>query len=253
MPTTQQNRLLLALPDEDESYIDTLLNIALANQVAGWRFNETAGTTAEDATATNADGTYTSGYTLNQAGIGDDNPAVLFNGTDGRVSLTPALAALNAVGKFNGAEGSAQCWCYIPVAGVWSDGTSDVIFSFGADTNNRVFVQKSSITNEILASYRAGGTVETIQFSFTSAGWFHVMVTWSKAAEQFKLYINGLQAGATATALGTWVGALVSTFTAIAEFRSSAPSIPWNGLLAYPWLWNAPLSAEQVQLAARTA
>lgn len=76
--------------DVGQTYEDAVL---ADDPVLYWRLGETVGSTAEDETANNLDGTYQNTPTLNQGGAlsGDSDPAVLFNGTDEYVSRADDL------------------------------------------------------------------------------------------------------------------------------------------------------------------
>lgn len=80
------------------SYENSRLNFIEggASIVALWMMDETVGTTADNAEGTSArDGTYTGGFTLNQAGPVSGTSSVALNGTTGYVSI-PNVAALYA-------------------------------------------------------------------------------------------------------------------------------------------------------------
>jgi hypothetical protein len=87
----------------------TFANAVLAdNPTAYWRFGESPGaTTAADA-AIGHDGTYLSGVTLGQAGIGGGDTGALFDGVNGRVTvpddaeLGPDLITMEALVRWDG-------------------------------------------------------------------------------------------------------------------------------------------------------
>ena len=64
--------------------------VAANSPVAYWRLGETSGTVAADEIGSN-DGDYLGGYTLGQTGalVGDSDVAANFNGSTGRVEVTP--------------------------------------------------------------------------------------------------------------------------------------------------------------------
>ena len=72
-----------AVSTTEAAYSDTVLG---QSPTAYWRFEETSGTNADDATANNNDGTYTGGYTLATTSlINDGGNAVVLDGVDGRI------------------------------------------------------------------------------------------------------------------------------------------------------------------------
>jgi hypothetical protein len=71
--------------------------------LAQWLLNETAGTTAADASGNGHPGTYTGGFTLNQAAhaaLGGADKSVAFNGTTGYVTV-PSATALSPLASGN--------------------------------------------------------------------------------------------------------------------------------------------------------
>jgi len=75
----------LAVPAQ-AGYVDVVL---ADNPHAYWRLGESTGTTAQDATTNNIDGSYVNGPTLSQSGIagGGGDTAVSFDGTDDKVRI----------------------------------------------------------------------------------------------------------------------------------------------------------------------
>lgn len=206
------------------------------NLIGYWPLNDTTGTSAAEQINNNA-GTYAGTFTLASNPFGNKNYAS-FGG--GRVSLATPLSAINTL--FNTQAGTIACWIKMLNAGVWTDATARVFLEFGADANNRVFIQKTATNNQLQWSHRAGGTAKNVTLT-TSAPltWFHVALTWNKTADTVKAYFNGLQTSTTQTSLGVWAGNLASGFTALADF-SSAGSSPHSGYAAHCVLYKADLS-----------
>lgn len=210
--------------------------------VALYPLSERTGTTATELKAAN-NGAYTGTVTLAQQPLGDGNLYPSFGG--GRVTLAAPLAALSTL--FNGNEGTINVWCRVLNVGVWTDATSRSVCEFGADINNRILLNKTALNNTLQWFTIFGGTTKNpsaVVTPFTT--WFTMSVTWSKSADQLKAYLNGVQQGATVNGLGTFAGALNASWTAIADFNSSAASNPWSGSLAYCALWNRALSAAEI-------
>lgn len=216
--------------------------VAALGPLAYWPLAEASGTTINDESGNGRNGVYSAaGITLGQAGIGDGRTAASFNGSTGTGNIHSASFA----GAFNGQEGTAALWFKV-AAGVWTDGAIRKCLHLFADANNRVLMQKTGTNNQLSISYIAGATNETI--SFVTAGpttWQHFAVTWSKAADQVKLYVNGAQQGATATSLGTFAGALTAANQRISG-TNATPTEPWSGQIAHVAVWNTPLSAVQI-------
>jgi hypothetical protein len=232
----------VGLVDQFALLSSLILSTQAANLIFYAPLNEISGTNADDISATNADGTYAGTFTLNQPGIGDGQPSVLFGG--GRVSLATNLSAINtAIGDKS--AGTIFAVMKVPNVGVWTDATIRGIFHLGADANNRFFMNKNNNSNELAFSHRAAGTVKTITATFAALSSFTVGMTWDKAADQVKAYINGVQVGATATGLGVFTGTLASGFSAIAD-SSSAGRQPASAYLRDIAAWKVALTATEM-------
>lgn len=146
---------------------------------------------------------------------------------------------------FNGEEGTALIWGRVSGSGVWTDATARRLLTLGVDASNYVAIYKHT-DNDVYCAYNAAGTLESQALSIgTPTDWFQVAVTWSKAADQFKAYLNGAQVGATGSGLGIWSGAIASTL-AVVGASSTTPADVWSGLLANVCLWNRALNATQI-------
>lgn len=221
---------------------DLVLATQPTHRIGYWPLNETSGTVADDKSSTGADGAYTGTVTLAQPGIGDSGVAPLFGG--GRVSLAASVAALDT--PFDPTLGTVLAWGRVPVASDWSAGATKVLLSFGVDANNRLFVNNDAPASRLIFSYRAGGVAKTVLHSFSATTWFVVAMTWDKANDQVKCYVNGAQTGATQTGLGVWAGTLLSAFTGIACFNSGSSSNAWLGNEAHVALWKTRLSDAEI-------
>ncbi len=207
-----------------------------------WPQAESSGTVALDASGNGRNGAYT-GVTLGQTGIGDGRTSASYDGATSYANIYTAGLA----GAFSGAEGTIALWIRVANAGVWSDATIRRLFTFQADSNNRVQLARSVTNNNLIITYVAGGTATTVSNSGFAAdtNWIHMAVTWSKAADQLKLYKNGAQLGTTQTGLGVFVGALNATAVFLGA-ASNTPTNVWNGFEAHAAVWNTPLSAAQI-------
>ena len=215
---------------------------ALSNVIGYWKEDEPTGIAAADSSGTGANGVYSGAFTLDQTGIGDGSKSTLFSG--GRISLAATLGALNAV--FDPLKGTIFCWAKVANAGVWTDGVSRILIELGADANNRVFLFKNNTNNIITCNHIAGGTTKQGALAFSSLNWFSTAMTWDKAADQMKFYVNGVQQGATLTGLGVWVGTLNSGFSAIADFTSAGSANGHSGNEAHVMVRNVVSTPEEM-------
>lgn len=209
--------------------------------IAYWAMGETGGTAALDATVNARNGIYT-GVTLGLSGIGDGRSAATFDGATSYNNIYSAGLA----GAFNGQLGSVIIWGKVSAAGVWTDGTARRLIYLAADTNNRVSLVKAAANNEIDWLYVAGATSKSAGItSFSPSGAFCAGLTWDKAGDAVKFYVNGVQSGATQTGLGTFAGSLAAATTLIGAI-STAPANVWSGILAHGAIFNRALTAAEM-------
>lgn len=231
-------RLLYGMTGNPMAYTNKVIALS---PIAYWPLAEPSGTTIVDESGNARNGTYTAA-TLGTTGVGDGRTAATFDGTTAFGNIFSA----SLQGAFNSAEGTLAVWLQVSGAGVWTDATTRRIFYLQADSNNRVYVERTATNNQLSGKYTAGATTKTVNWT-TSAptGWTHIAITWSKAADQVILYGNGAQIGATQTGLGVWVGNLAATTTVLAA-ASTVPGNPWSGNLAHAAIWTTPLTSTQV-------
>lgn len=148
-----------------------------------WMLNESAGTTADNAEGTAArDGTYTGGYTLNQAGPATGIASVSLNGTTGYISV-PYSAALYGGNYYK------QFWEF------WVN--PDAIS--GTQTITDSMSSSKGFTLEILSTgnlqYSVGvilGAVLTVDsgVKIPAASWSHIVIHFQQNFVQ--MYLNGV-------------------------------------------------------------
>lgn len=185
----------------------------------------------------------TNGVTLGaSSGTGGHlSNAYSFDGTNDNVNIYSS--DVNSV--FNPDEITVVAWAKVSGAGVWSDGTTKLIALLRADINNTYAIYKSG-TNTVNFQIISGGVNKDIAVgSISNTGWMQLILTVSKANNEAKAYINGVQVGSTQTGLGTWVGNLTST-TSLIGALSSAGSNPWSGLINDVRLYDRALTAEEI-------
>lgn len=233
---------LSGLSGMGEDYKQRVLATRSAALLRYWMLDEASGTSMVDSSANADHGVYT-GVDLAQPGIGDGRTCPNWDGVNDKGNAyTAALAA-----AFPTAEGSLGGFCKVSGAGVYADGTTRQVAGFRVDANNRVFFGRSTGAGSMTLQYSAGGTAKLVTATLATLGWFHMCLTWSKAADEVRAYINGIQIGATQTGLGTWVGAVASSAANIGATLTT-PSGVWSGSIAHVGLWNAPLTPAEVAL-----
>ena len=211
--------------------------------LAYWPQAESSGSTATDESGNGRNGAYT-GVTLGATGIGDGRTAATLDGTTSFNNVYSA--SLDAA--FNNAEMTIAGWFQVTSAGVWSDAANRAVMHIGADiTNNLIRFLKTTTNSQLVGRIVFGATAKSVTFTVSDPlTWQHFAVTASKSGDAMKVYLNGVQQGATQTALGTWAGALSNVSCAVGCQRTSALTMPWAGNLAHAAVWASALSAAQI-------
>lgn len=226
------------------AYINKVLGTSASNLIAYWPMNEGSGAISLDLSGQGNNGAYT-GVTLGEEGIGDGNPAPLFDGANDYNDVYSA--AFNA--DFDGQEGTCIWWAKVSSVDNWTASSNDVMIGIRPDSNNVLEFFKSATDNRLVYVYIAGGTNETInQDGVSSIDWMAFAVTWSLSTGgdgEMKAYFNGAQTGATRTSLGTFAGNLDANKTVVGA-ENDTPAFPWNGFMAHVAIWNTPLAAAQI-------
>jgi len=212
--------------------------------IAYWSMAEPSGSVALDESGNGRSGAYT-GVTLGNAGVGDGRTAAGFDGATAYNNVYGAGLA----GAFNGAEGTAFVWGKVSAAGIWTNGVEGRLLSIRVDNSNSIMLRKYTSNNTLRVFYIAGATGLTVDITTSTTGWFHLAVTWSKAADQVKAYFQGTQSGATQTGLGVWAGALQATGVNVGAALTT-PANVFNGLEAHAAIFSRALSAAEVLSAA---
>ena len=211
-------------------YLGKLRGLFGSSIVGLWPQNEASGTVSREI-VNGYNGQYT-GVTLGVPGIGDGNTAASYDGTTSFNNVySAALAA-----AFNPNELSLIAWVK---TSAWADSTFRVPVSLAVNSSNKVFFQKSTVSNRLDANYIAGGTTKTITSLVAAAntGWLNLAMTVSKSADALIGYLNGVPIGSPQTGLGTWVGSLAATLSTIGAENTSAGK-SWNGYESVVCLLN---------------
>jgi concanavalin A-like lectin/glucanase superfamily protein len=222
------------------TYPRKVLSIWPQYLVAYWPMDELAGSAAIDRSGNGRNGAYTSA-TLNQLGWRGGGAASF----DGLLSFNNVFST-SLQSNFPTTEGTIAFWAQVSGAGVWTDAILRRLTIFQVDANNRVFAQKNATSNQLQLSYIAGGTTKTVTTSsFSPTTPFHAAITWSVAADQVKVYVNGLQSGTTQTGLGTWAGT-IATNAMVVGAGNTTPLNVWSGIMQDFAIWRAPLTDAQI-------
>jgi len=147
---------------------------------------------------------------------------------------------------FNPVNGTLIQRLQVPNADIWVDATFHQFVALRADANNRVFGFKDLTDNRISVFYRAGGVQQAVVISgLSTLNEFGIATSWDKGVDEFRAFLDGSQSGATQSGLGVWVGALDSAKSVVGA-DSTAPSVPWKGLIADTVLGNITATPAQI-------
>lgn len=214
--------------------------------IAYWPLNEPAGTTGAgsvlDASGNARTGT-PSNVTFGATGIGDGNTAATFNGTSSYINVSTA----SLISAFSGAVGSFCGWYQASASAVWADGVWRQLMVLRVNAQNDIQIVKTSTNNQTYFEYLAANTTESYTATFNPTAWFHLAITWSKANERVKIYMNGSQIGTTLINLGVFTGSLA---TLMLGATNTTPIQVWKGGMAHVGLSSIELNDAQVISAA---
>jgi hypothetical protein len=161
---------------------------------------------------------------------------------DGATSYTDIYSAeLNSA--FNPDAETLMIAARVANAGVWVDGAARVAVRIHSDANNSIVMYKNTPNNTLSIEYEAGSTLKSISTTTSTTDLFLFTMTWDKAEDAVKLYLNSTQQGTTQTGLGAWVGNLSR---AVIGADSTTPALVWNGDLAYPTLYTRALTQPEI-------
>jgi hypothetical protein len=223
------------------NYVAQVKQIFGPSLIGYWPLSEASGSVAVDWSGNGRHGAHT-GVTLGQTGIcGYKCP--LYDGANDFTNIY----SVGLAGAFNPLEGTLMTWARASGAGVWTDGALRRMVMLLADSSNRVYIYKSSFNNLLGLSYIAGGVTKDRTFSVTSTDWLHLVITWSKSADEVRRYSNGALQSGTSDTLGTWVGALGSAACCIGA-ATTTPTEVWSGLLGHVAIGNRALSPTEINL-----
>lgn len=211
-----------------ELYQQLIASITPAGLILNMPLNETSGTTADDKSTQDNNGTYSNSNMVNGGAFLTGEPCPLFVPASSHVVTLPA----SFYSDFNIDECCVNIWFRVSAAGIWTDGAVHQLFDFQRDANNRVTIFKNTTNNQIIYRATAGGTAKNVTLTISDTGWNMATIRASKAADTMQAYINGAQTGATQTGLGTAAGAIIAAL--IGNFATNY----WSGNEAYAAAWS---------------
>ena len=202
---------------------------------AHWRLGETSGTSAVDRIAVAANGTYTGGYTLNQASpiITESTKGIVLNGTTGYVNLGTPVKLTTALASANAITFEAWVWPSVNnVAMQW--------LCSGSDGSAWRFSMTATGKIEAFLPYVAGWIQVSSTTTINAAGWHHVAYTYDGTTVRF--YLDG-QPDGTSTNARTMVFA--SKACAIGRYGDFGGAY-FNGNIDEVAVYKSALSAARI-------
>jgi hypothetical protein len=187
----------------DSLYSAKVRSLYPSDLIGYWALADLSGTTADDESAQNNNGTYAlAGVTLGAVGMGDGRTAALFSGADTHVKI--GSAAFGA--DWNGDKGRAIAWAKADNAARWTDGLVGWWFHIRstADANYNVVMGKVS-NNTLQWRRRSGGAITSVSKAVGSpTDWLFMGMTWDLAVPEIRAYdLTGL-VGAANSGFTTW-------------------------------------------------
>ena len=115
----------------------------------------------------------------------DDNYSLDFNGSTQHITVD------TLAGNINGALGTISCWCKLDTVS-----SSAHIFRAKVDSNNILVLFYHASSNEFRAIHKGGGTSKSAVIASgdtieNDGNWHNVVMTWSEAADELKIYLDG--------------------------------------------------------------
>ena len=204
--------------------------------------NESAGAISYCLTNPAMNGAYTAVTLANDPTGPFEMPAPYY---DGATSYNDIYSIpLNA--NLTGAECTIGIWGRVDNVGIWTDGTFRAILILYVDVNNSLILRRSNANNTFSWLREGGGVAQFVNLAgLTTTDWFFAALTVSEAADEWRAYWNGAQAGVTQVGLGAWAGNLNPLLCLIGA-QNQAPANVWNGRIGPGGVWSRALPPAEI-------
>jgi hypothetical protein len=219
-------------------------DIASESPLLHWRFNETVGTTAEDNTANNRDGTISGTVTLGSTGLlsVDTNKAFTFGG--GKVA-SAAIAAVQLTG-----DAAIECICK-PTS---ISGTQFLmgVGAAGTGNANNYLISLWTVDGylKIYHEYGSGNTQQvTTNFKLAANRKYHLVLSRDNTNKKYQLIVGGIVRHEFAYVFPASDG----TNAYFAVGCDPDGLYPFSGVIDEPALYNAQISAATAAAHAQAA
>lgn len=223
---------------------DFALKVLGYDPVAGWKFDETSGTTAASyVDSPDQDATYDAGVDFDDPSFVNGETAVFVPATTDSIDIYST--ALNAV--FDGDEGSILFpMRYIDGFDVWDDFTPRYFIQLYIDADNYITIRKTDDNSgEIEVDRTAGGvSVKTYIQELDTAEWLFVVATWSLANNRLRVYLGNVLTSQNSGLLAM-LGSLDSGACWVGE-GSVVSSENLAGDASHVFIWDTELTQAQI-------
>ena len=228
------------------SYIQKMERMQSSSFVGLWPLIEESGTVAYDISPNGYNGV-SSGLLRSNIQRGflapDGGKCAQFDGSASYINLYAAVT------KDPSAIGSISLWAATPQANL-AGTTKMQLIKLGVDNDNNLEIAFDTTAYRFSGSYEGGGTTDvatSLQYNKTDYGpdWHQFGLTWTKAGDAMKFYVDGLQQGSTQTGLDTWTGNMAATLMVLGS--SVTTGADWlTGYIARLGIWSVLLTADEM-------
>lgn len=204
--------------------------------VGYWKFDDGTGTTAQDSTSNNKDGTIT-GATWQTEDLCMMGKCLYFDSTD-KVAVDTSTGIINPTNPF-----SLSAWVKVTdlsthrvIYSQTNSGDADALFDFIIPTTGRTYLQvrNTAGTGYVAVQLDSGDALSTNK-------WYHLTVT-SNGSNSMQLYVDGvLKKTSTDSISGTY------TYTLSDIGARAVESLYFRGFIDDTKIYNSALSAAQIQ------
>lgn len=213
-----------------------------AGPIAWWKFNETSGTSAEDyGTGTDADGTYTGGYSLMAPGTdAAPNYSVYLNGTSGYVSIGAVPAKLQFAA---GAPFSIEAWAAFDGETLPYPGAAIVSEAYSGDNTVRYMLGfHDNDKYPTFGWYNGSWRFVKSSVQVTDGNFHHYVGTFD--GTQLRLYLDGTLVAGPWTPGGTQPGGTETLY--IGRRWDNYDRVYWNGYIDNVAFYDYALASDTV-------
>ncbi len=232
------------------SYIQKMERTYNSSFVGLWPLDEESGTVAEDISP--------NGYNATSSGLLRSNIQRSFLAPDGGkcAQFDGSASYINiysAITKEPTTIGSISLLVAVPQANL-AGTTKMQIITLKYDSQNYIDITFDTTAYRFNGAYEAGNTLKSVNSGLVynvDGGpqypeWHHFGLSWTKAGDALKFYVDGLQQGSTQTSLGTWTGAMASTTMVLGSSSTSAADV-LTGYIARVGIWSVVLPDATMQ------